>query len=150
MRRFSKFIVSIVGELPYLIYLDIRSTYYPSRAQLADKVINNELLTSRIAFYSALIKQGELYFDVGANIGNRISPLLRVGARVVAVEPQKSLARFLRYKFGNQIQIVAKGIDSEKGIKTLYLADASTISSFSISLRRNAHASSPIAPESNP
>ena len=34
---------------------------------------------------------GDLYFDVGANMGNRIEPLIDMGLKIVAVEPQKKL-----------------------------------------------------------
>jgi FkbM family methyltransferase len=87
---------------------------------------------SRIEFYSQLIKKDDLVFDIGANMGNRIGPMLKIGARVVAVEPQKECIKYLRLKFGNKINIVDKALGTEQGIKELFVANThNTISSFS-------------------
>ena len=40
--------------------------------------------------------RGDLVFDVGAHVGDRIACFRRLGAKVVAVEPQPQLARLLR------------------------------------------------------
>jgi hypothetical protein len=40
-----------------------------------------------LEFYSQFIKNGELCFNIGANIGNRLKKLFLFGAKVVAVEP---------------------------------------------------------------
>ena len=42
----------------------------------------------KLKFYSQFIKKGDLVFDVGANLGNRTKIFLKLGARVVAIEPQ--------------------------------------------------------------
>jgi len=84
----------------------------------------------RVAFYSSFIRRGDLCFDVGANMGNRISPLLQIGARVVAVEPQEQCLKILRYKSGKRIEMVPQGIDAVEGRKTFHISNASTISSF--------------------
>jgi len=36
-----------------------------------------------------------LCFDVGANVGNRIEPMLQIGAKVIAIEPQKKYCETL-------------------------------------------------------
>lgn len=51
---------------------------------------------ARLEFYSQFIHPGDLVFDVGANVGNRTKIFLRLGARVVAFEPQASCARVLQ------------------------------------------------------
>lgn len=38
------------------------------------------------------VKPGDLVFDIGAHVGDRIASFRRIGARVVAVEPQPALA----------------------------------------------------------
>ena len=43
----------------------------------------------RFAFFSTFLTRESLYFDVGANVGNRIEPVLQIGAKVIAVEPQR-------------------------------------------------------------
>jgi FkbM family methyltransferase len=45
------------------------------------------------ALYARFLKPGDLAFDIGAHVGDRISSFRRVGARVVALEPQPGPAR---------------------------------------------------------
>lgn len=85
----------------------------------------------RKVFYKNFLKQGSLCFDVGANMGNRITPVLELGANVVAVEPQEFCRVILKKKFGNKIKLVPFGLGEKEEIKEFYIADASTISSFS-------------------
>ena len=42
------------------------------------------------------VRPGDLVFDVGAHVGDRIAAFRRLGARVVAVEPQPALVRTLQ------------------------------------------------------
>jgi FkbM family methyltransferase len=51
------------------------------------------------AFHRRFLALGELAFDVGCHVGDRAASFLRLGARVVAVEPQPRLARTLRLLF---------------------------------------------------
>jgi FkbM family methyltransferase len=51
------------------------------------------------AFYGAFVRRGELVFDIGAHVGDRVACFRRLGARVVALEPQPALARSLRVLF---------------------------------------------------
>jgi len=48
------------------------------------------------AFHARFLSAGDLAFDIGAHVGDRAASFLRLGARVVAVEPQPRLARALR------------------------------------------------------
>jgi FkbM family methyltransferase len=50
--------------------------------------------------YRQFVKPGDLVFDVGAHVGDRIASFRRLGARVVAVEPQPALARTLKLLYG--------------------------------------------------
>ena len=45
---------------------------------------------------STLVSPGDLAFDIGANVGDCVSSLRRLGARVVAVEPQRSTYHILK------------------------------------------------------
>ena len=85
----------------------------------------------RSNFYAKFINSGELCFDVGANMGNRIEPLLLIGANVVAVEPQTDCYQYLKQKFGNKISIVNKGLGEIEEVKKFYVSSTSTLSSFS-------------------
>lgn len=50
-------------------------------------------------FHARFLAPGDLAFDVGAHVGDRAASFRRLGARVVAVEPQPRLARALRLLF---------------------------------------------------
>ncbi len=52
------------------------------------------------AFYARFVPAGGLAFDVGAHAGDRTASFRRLGARVVAVEPQPVMLRLLRHLFG--------------------------------------------------
>jgi FkbM family methyltransferase len=52
------------------------------------------------ALYARFIKPDDLVFDIGAHVGDRVRAFRRLGARVVAVEPQPALFRTLTALFG--------------------------------------------------
>lgn len=86
------------------------------------------------AFYSQFLKPGELCFDIGANIGNRVKVFKRIGARVVAVEPQSTCAAALRRWYaeeGGQVVIVEKALGESKGKAELFASNFHMISSLS-------------------
>lgn len=49
--------------------------------------------------YRRFVKPGDLVFDIGAHVGDRIAAFRRLGARVVAAEPQPAFARLLRLMY---------------------------------------------------
>jgi len=51
-------------------------------------------------FHRRFLGIGDLAFDIGCHVGDRAASFLRIGAQVVAVEPQPRLARALRLMFG--------------------------------------------------
>jgi FkbM family methyltransferase len=50
--------------------------------------------------YAQFVRQGDLVFDIGAHVGDRVGAFRRLGARVVAVEPQPPLVKTLRLFYG--------------------------------------------------
>ena len=86
-----------------------------------------------LEFYREFVSAGDVAFDVGANVGNRVKILLRLGARVVAVEPQPECAKVLRAVFGRdpQFSLVEKALGAAEGHAEIMISDASTISSLS-------------------
>ncbi|MEM7720941.1 MAG: FkbM family methyltransferase [Pseudomonadota bacterium] len=52
------------------------------------------------ALNAQFVKPGQLAFDLGAHVGDRTASFLRLGARVVAVEPQPNVFRALRLIHG--------------------------------------------------
>ena len=61
-------------------------------------------------FYQKFMASGDLCFDVGANIGNRTRAFLRLGCRVVAVEPQSNCIKRLQKEFGGNEQFIIEPI----------------------------------------
>jgi FkbM family methyltransferase len=51
------------------------------------------------ALYARFLRRGDLAFDIGAHVGDRVASFRRLGARAVAIEPQPALARTLRILF---------------------------------------------------
>jgi FkbM family methyltransferase len=82
-------------------------------------------------FYSSFIKPGQLVFDVGANMGNRIDIFTELTSSVVAVEPQPACIAALKKRFGNKIKIEEVGLADKPGELEMFIADESTISTFS-------------------
>ncbi len=68
-------------------------------------IVNREIIDDRkkeLEFYRATLKgfrPGDVIFDVGANIGYKSDIFLRLGARVVAAEPEESCQKVLKQKF---------------------------------------------------
>jgi FkbM family methyltransferase len=52
------------------------------------------------ALYGRFVGRGDLVFDVGAHVGDRIAAFRRLGAHVIAVEPQPALVRALKLLYG--------------------------------------------------
>jgi FkbM family methyltransferase len=50
--------------------------------------------------YGRFVASGDLVFDIGSHVGDRVAAFRRLGARVVAVEPQPALATTLRLLYG--------------------------------------------------
>jgi FkbM family methyltransferase len=50
--------------------------------------------------YGGFVRPGDLVFDIGAHVGDRVRVFRHLGARVIAVEPQPALARTLRLLYG--------------------------------------------------
>jgi FkbM family methyltransferase len=97
-------------------------------------VISNVLSRRKLLrFYSQFVNEGDLCFDIGANIGNRTKVFLKLGATVVAVEPQNICMRKLLKKYGNndKVFLVHKALGAREGEGNLILSDSHTVSSMS-------------------
>jgi FkbM family methyltransferase len=62
--------------------------------------------TAMDSLYRRFVQPGDLVFDVGAHVGDRIAAFRRLGARVIAVEPQPALARTLGMIYGRDPSVV--------------------------------------------
>ncbi len=85
-------------------------------------------------FYGEFIGPGDVAFDIGAHVGSRVRAWRRLGARIVAVEPQPDCLRVLRLLFGRnpQVTIVPLAVGSAPGTARLAISSATpTVSSMS-------------------
>lgn len=86
------------------------------------------------ALYSTFVAPGDLVFDVGAHVGDRIAAFRSLGAHVVAVEPQPALMKTLKLLYGRDrtVSLVGAATGAAAGSATLKLNPANpTVSSAS-------------------
>ena len=58
--------------------------------------------------YTPLVDEGDLVFDVGAHLGDRSAAFAALGARVIALEPQPKIARWLSRLVGRNERIIIR------------------------------------------
>jgi FkbM family methyltransferase len=86
------------------------------------------------ALHSRFLRPGDLAFDIGAHVGDRIASFRRLGARVVALEPQPGAMRALRLIHGRDQQVAllqAAAGDEEGEIALLVNIDNPTVTTAS-------------------
>ncbi len=86
------------------------------------------------ALYRRFVAEGDLVFDIGAHVGDRVAAFRRLGARVVAVEPQPAALRWLRLRYGRdaRVTLVEAAASARAGALTLHINRANpTISTAS-------------------
>ncbi len=78
------------------------------------------------ALYAAFVRPGDLVFDIGAHVGDRIGSFRRLGARVVAVEPQPLCSRAIReiYAGDDDVAVVAAACGASEGHVRFYVNSA--------------------------
>ena len=86
-----------------------------------------------LEFYPRFVRPGSLCFDVGANRGERTEVFLSLGATVVAVEPHPGCVGELNERYGrsNRVTVLPVGLADSPGVRTMRLAEATTLSSMS-------------------
>jgi FkbM family methyltransferase len=62
------------------------------------------------ALYARFVRPGDVAFDVGAHVGDRIAAFRRLGCRVVACEPQPALAKTLRLIYGRDTSVTIEPV----------------------------------------
>jgi len=73
--------------------------------------------------YKRFLRPGDLAFDIGAHVGDRVASFRRLGARVVAVEPQPALVFTLKllYALDRQVTIEPVALGPKSGTIELKL-----------------------------
>lgn len=92
--------------------------------------------------YRGFVQPNDLVFDVGAHVGDRVASFRRLGAHVVAVEPQHAMTSVLRLLYGlsPKVTIEAVAVGREPGrARILINADNPTVSSVSAAFVEAAH-----------
>lgn len=125
MKNIIRKLAKNTGILPYLQVF--REKYFPSKYYVNARNKDKRY----IDFYSIFINTNDLCFDIGAHRGHRTNIFLKLGAKVVAVEPQKELFKYLKIKFGKNVNIENIGLGSSEQKMIMYLSETSSLSSFS-------------------
>lgn len=73
--------------------------------------------------YGRFIRAWDLAYDIGSHVGDRVACFRRLGARVVAVEPQPALARTLRllYRRDPRVLVEETAVGRQAGTAELHL-----------------------------
>jgi FkbM family methyltransferase len=94
------------------------------------------------AVYQHYVGRGDLVFDIGGHVGDRVASFRRLGARVVVAEPQPALARTLRLLYGRDraVTVVEAAVGRAAGTTSLRLnLDNPTVSTASEAFIAAAH-----------
>jgi FkbM family methyltransferase len=92
--------------------------------------------------YRQFVQPGDLVFDIGAHVGDRIRVFRRFGARVVAVEPQPALVKTLKLIYGRDraVAIEPVAVGRQAAMLDFRLnVDNPTVSTASDAFRRAAN-----------
>lgn len=96
-------------------------------------IANRQIIDNRrdeIVFYRSLLqgfRKGDLIFDVGANQGYKTGIFLKLGARVVAVDPDEISQQILKQRFVmcrlkmKPLTIVGKAVSNERSTGTMWI-----------------------------
>ncbi len=87
------------------------------------------------ALHASFVGSGSLAFDIGAHVGDRTGSFLRLGAEVVAVEPQPRPFRALQLLYGSNTDtaLVHAAVGAATGTATLRVNSANpTVSTLSV------------------
>lgn len=86
----------------------------PNRAEAMDKL------------YSRFLQSGDLAFDIGSHVGDRVSSFRRLGATVVALEPQPLAHRAIRLIHGRDpgVHVLQAACGAQEGQLSLHINTA--------------------------
>ena len=101
---------------------------------------NGERRAAIDRLYGSFVAAGDLAFDIGAHVGDRIAVLRRLGARVVAVEPQPALVKTLKLLYGRDRAVAIEPVAiGRAGMAKFHLnVDNPTVSTASDAFRKAA------------
>lgn len=122
-----KFVLSKLGLLGILR----KSELYHAAASKLNKELRAQI-RAEMNFYGLFVKSGGVCFDVGASYGGKTNVFHKMGARVVAVEPDPEAFSILAKKFRgiNEIILLNNGLGAVPGELLLNRSTKSTLSTF--------------------
>ena len=74
--------------------------------------------------YAPFVRPGDLCFDIGAHLGDRLRAFSSLGARVVALEPHPGMMNWLRRWYGNQanVTLLEQAVGAQPGTANLWIS----------------------------
>ncbi|MCI0610766.1 MAG: FkbM family methyltransferase [Anaerolineae bacterium] len=74
--------------------------------------------------YTPFIQPGDLCFDLGAHLGDRIRAWSQLGAHIIALEPNPAAMRWLRRLYGNRpnIVLIEQAVGAHPGEGTFWIS----------------------------
>jgi FkbM family methyltransferase len=120
-------------RMNFIVKKIVRSKYYNFlRYSLIPNAIvewKTNKTKKNIEFYASFLPvnklKGALIFDVGANKGNKTKAFLKLGCKVVCVEPEQKCLGTLRYRYANNpaVTIIDKGLSDKEGQMVLHIQE---------------------------
>jgi FkbM family methyltransferase len=117
-----KKIESLINRSPF--YNIIRFNF------LSDAIVEWKTRRTKksIQFFSSFLNPlptNMLAFDIGANKGTKVNALIRMGFKVIALEPEKKAFSTLQWRFdrNEKITLVNKGVAEAPGELTIHVAE---------------------------
>jgi FkbM family methyltransferase len=103
----------------------LRSCGVYSLARHVYRRVDPNVRRARVAerqFYRRLINEGDLCFDVGANLGQTVESWINANVRIIAVEPNPFCVQTIRWEFGGDpnVTIVEQAVGSTTGFADLH------------------------------
>lgn len=74
--------------------------------------------------YAPFIKPGDLCFDIGAHLGDRVRAWSTLNARVIALEPQPACMNWLRRFYGSRsnIVLIEQAVGAQPSVETFFIS----------------------------
>jgi FkbM family methyltransferase len=98
------------------LLLSLKKVYYAAEARL-----NRQRAR---ALFAHVCGPGDLVFDVGANLGQKTGIFEGLGARVIAIEPERSCAEYIRRRFraSQRVVVVNAAVSDAPGRLELHVS----------------------------
>jgi FkbM family methyltransferase len=68
--------------------------------------------------YGRFVRRGDLVFDIGAHVGDRVASFRRLGTRVIAVEPQPAMVKVLKLLYGRSADVAIEAVAAGRAVGT--------------------------------